>query len=222
MEPILQALDEVTRAYGDTRIYYCRLAVTAFDGACCVLTGTVLDGATLADVIAGLAARFPGLTFDPARVRVLRPGASRAVVATNVTGLYAESSFLAEQVSQLLNGWPVEVLMEDGRWCFVRLSDGYLGWAYRPYLAEAAPPAPVQQPVQAPAHVVCEPVSLLCAAPSPGAPTLNRVLGGTVVAEEMGSGGAGEQGSGGPGAHAGQLIAGSGWQATRRRHCGRR
>jgi gamma-D-glutamyl-L-lysine dipeptidyl-peptidase len=199
MESILQALDEVTGAYRDTRIHYCRLAMTAFDSACCVLTGAVLDEATLEDVIAGLAARFPGLTFDATRVRVLRPGASRAVVATNVAGLYAASSFLAEQVSQLLNGWPVEVLMEDGRWCFVRLSDGYLGWAYRPYLAETVAPAPVQAPVQAPTHVVCEPVSLLRAAPSAGAPVLNRVSGGTVVAAEMRSGGAEEQGSGGPG-----------------------
>ena len=87
------------------------------------------------------------------RVRILRAGATQAVVATNLTGLYAASSFLAEQVSQLLNGWPVEVLLEDGRWRFVRLADGYLGWAYGPYLAETAAPAPT--------HIVCEPVSLL-------------------------------------------------------------
>ena len=109
------------------------------------------------------------------RVRILRAGATQAVVAANLTGLYAASSFLSEQVSQLLNGWPVEVLLEDGRWRFVRLTDGYLGWAYGPYLAEtAAPPAAT--------HIVCEPVSLLRAAPSIESSVVNRVLGGTAVA----------------------------------------
>ena len=118
----------------------------------------MLDEDTLRGVIVGLSERLPGSDFDVSRVRILRAGATQAVVATNLTGLYAASSFLAEQVSQLLNGWPVEVLLEDGRWRFVRLADGYLGWAYGPYLAETAAPAPT--------HIVCEPVSLLRLAPS--------------------------------------------------------
>jgi hypothetical protein len=174
MEQVLSALEEVKRDFHDTRIHYCRLEAAALDGDRCALAGAVLDEDTLRGVLAGLGGRLPDLMFDISRVRILRAGAQQAVVATNLTGLYAASSFLAEQVSQLLNGWPVEVLLEDGRWRFVRLADGYLGWAYGPYLAETAAPAPT--------HIVCEPVSLLRAAPSIESSVVNRVLGGTAVA----------------------------------------
>ena len=177
MEQVLLALDEVTRGYGDTRIYYCRLAVAALDGDRCALAGTVLDEDTLRGVIAGLRARLPGSDFDVSRVRSLKAGATQAVVAANLTGLYAASSFLAEQISQLLNGSPVEMLLEEGRWRFVRQADGYLGWAYGPYLAEVAVPAAT--------HLVCEPVSVLRAEPVSDAAPLNRVLGGTAVAADV-------------------------------------
>ena len=177
MEQVLLALAEVLRGYGDTRSHYCRLEVAALDGDRCALAGAVMDTDTLWGVTAGLSGLLPDMAFDVSLVRVLRAGASHAVVAANLTGLYAASSFLAEQVSQLLNGWPVEVLLEDGRWRFVRLADGYLGWVYGPYLAET--PAPV------PTHIVCEPVSLLRAAPSAEALPINRILGGTAVAAEM-------------------------------------
>jgi cell wall-associated NlpC family hydrolase len=177
MEQIVRVLDEVTQPYRDTRIYFCRLEVAALDGDRCALAGAVLDEDTMRGVIIGLSERLPGVDFDVSRVRILRAGATQAVVATNLTGLYAASSFLAEQVSQLLNGWPVEVLLEDGRWRFVRLGDGYLGWAYGPYLAETAAPAPT--------HIVCEPVSLLRLAASVEALPINRVLGGTAVVAEV-------------------------------------
>lgn len=174
MEQIVRVLNEVTQPYRDMRIHFCRLEVAALDGDRCALAGAVLDEDTLRRVIAGLSGRFPGIDFDVSRVRILRAGATQAFVAANLTGLYADSSFLAEQVSQLLNGWPVEVLLEEGRWRFVRLADGYLGWAYGPYLAETA--------ASAPTHIVCQPVSLLRAAASMDAPVVNRVLGGTAVA----------------------------------------
>ena len=174
MEQVLLALEEVKRDFHDTRIHYCRLEVAALDGDRCALAGVVLDEDTLRGVIAGLRERLPGVDFDVSRVRILRAGATQAVVATNLTGLYAASSFLAEQVSQLLNGWPVEILMEDGRWRFVRLADGYLGWAYGPYLAETTAPAPT--------HIVCAPVSLLRMAPSTETLPTNRILCGTAVA----------------------------------------
>ena len=177
MEQILQVSAEVTQPYRDTRSHYCRLEVAALDGERCALAGAVLDEDTLRGVIAGLSERLPGIDFDVSRVRILRAGATQAVVAANLTGLYAASSFLAEQVSQLLNGWPVEILMEDGRWRFVRLADRYLGWAYGPYLAETAAPAPT--------HIVCEPVSLLRVAPSVESLPINRILGGTAIAAEM-------------------------------------
>ena len=178
MEEIVRALAEVTQAYRDTRIHYCRLDAVALDGQRCVLTGVVLDAATLAGVRAGLAAALPGLTFDVNRVHILRGATPHVLtVATNLTGLYAGSSFLAEQMSQLVNGWPVEVLLEEGRWCFVRQADGYLGWAYRPYLAEAAAPAPT--------HIIEATEALLRDAPLAEAPATQRLLGGTTVAAQI-------------------------------------
>jgi hypothetical protein len=51
--------------------------------------------------------------------------------------------------------------------------DGYLGWAYLPYLTDDVIPSPT--------HLVVEPVGLLRGAPEPDASFLGRVLGGTSV-----------------------------------------
>jgi len=178
LDAIRAALSEIAQVYRDVRVSYCRVEVAGLEGERCHLAGTVLDAATKADVVAALRGRFAGLTFDAGQVRVLRGDPPRLlVVATNLTGLYAGPSFLAEQVSQLLNGWPVEALMEEGRWCFVRLPDGYLGWTYLPYLTDKA--------IAALTHIVCEPVSELRAAPSVEAPLVNRILGGTALTAEI-------------------------------------
>jgi hypothetical protein len=140
------------------------------------LSGSVLDRETLDYAVATLRGRLPGLTFDASSVEVLRrPDAIRLAVATNLTGLYAKPSFLAEMLSELLNGWEVEVLREQDRWCFVRQDDGYLGWVYRPYLTACAAVLP---PLT---HMVCEPVSLLRSEPVPDAGLVTRILGGTQV-----------------------------------------
>ena len=64
-------------------------------------------------------------------------------VATNLTDLHREPSFLSELLTQVTNGVPLEVLKEqDEKWCRVRQSDGYEGWAYAPFLTSSAlPPA---------------------------------------------------------------------------------
>ncbi len=175
-DTIRSALTEALQAYSDTRVHHCKLEAAALDGNRCILAGIALDAGTLFGVIGALSTRFPGLIFDAALVQVLR-GQGRAaerVVAANLTGLYASSSFLSEQLSQVLNGAHVEVLLEEGRWCFVRQLDGYLGWVYGPYLAE--PSGCVVT------HLVCEPISLLRAAPTAGAALVNRVLAGTAIA----------------------------------------
>lgn len=175
LDDIRSALAEIGRAYGDRRVQLCRLDAAALDWGRCALTGDVLDAATLADVLAALAARFSGLAFDATAVAVLRRSEPTwLTVATNLTGLYAGPSFLAEQLSQLLNGQRLEVLQEQESWCFVRQDDGYLGWAYRPYLTGDRAPAAT--------HVVCEPVSLLRAAPTMAAAFVARVPAGTAAA----------------------------------------
>jgi len=60
-------------------------------------------------------------------------------VATNLTDLHAEPSFLSELLTQVTNGVALEVLEERDKWCRVRQMDGYEGWAYKPYLCDSPP-----------------------------------------------------------------------------------
>jgi cell wall-associated NlpC family hydrolase len=184
LEQIHIALTEIVQIYRDPRVHVCQLEATAPEENRCVLTGAVLNRETVTAVADGLAARFPQITFDITNVRVLRTAPPQLLtVATNVTGLHAQASFQSEMVSQLLNGWTVELLREESRWAFVSLPNhagqgrGYLGWAYRPYLVDA--------PALVPTHIVCEPVSLLRAAPAAGAPLISRIAGGTSVAVDQ-------------------------------------
>ncbi len=174
IDSLRAALAEITLPFGDERTHLCRLDVAAFTGKRCVLNGTVLDVDTGAAVLLALAARFPSLTFDTAAVRILRRGEPRwLTVVTNLTSLHRDPSFLAEPLTSLLNGWRVEVLAEEDLWAFIRLSDGYLGWAYLPYLAGVAPPAAN--------HVVTDPLAVLHAAAADSSPITGRVLAGTTV-----------------------------------------
>lgn len=177
LDQIRAALAETCQSYRDTRVQVCELTATAFEDGRCTLAGAVLDGDTLAAVRATLANRLPGVVFDVTGVEVLRKAApTRLYGATNLTGLYAKPSFLAEMLSELLNGWRVEVLREQDRWCFVRLDDAYLGWAYGPYLTAGT------AATAAPTHIVCEPLSLLRSTPAPDAALVTRIPGGTAVA----------------------------------------
>jgi len=174
LEQIHSTLNDIARPYRDTRIHHCQVQALALVGDRCPLSGTVLDLETLTAVTTALASHFPGggSTFDARDVQVLRPG-RLLTVGTNLTGLYGEPAFLSELVSQLLSGWAVELLLERERWAYVRQADGYLGWTYRPYLT--ATPAPD------PTHILCEPISLVRAAPGTGGALISRVFGGTAV-----------------------------------------
>ena len=172
LQQIQTALSAFADTQSDSRTQICRLEATGLADDLCTLAGVVLDGETLAAAQAALLSSFPSLSFDVSAVQVLRPGRPMAV-GVNLTGLYAQPSWLAEQVSQLLGGQPLEVLQEEGRWVMMRQADGYLGWAYAPYLSASAPPAPT--------HLVSTPVAVLHAAPQVAAPLVGRVLGGTAV-----------------------------------------
>ena len=96
-----------------------------------------------------------------------------AFVKTNLTGVYAEPSWLAEMLNQITFGSPLEILEERGSWVFVRQSDGYLGWMYRPYLTEIPCPSPT--------HIVSAPVTQVHAEPNPQSALRSRLVGGTFV-----------------------------------------
>jgi cell wall-associated NlpC family hydrolase len=181
LDQIRGALTEIAAQYADTRTQYCRVAADALDSGRCTLAGAVLDDATLANVLDGLGARYRDVVFDASVVRVLRRAQPESrIVATNLAGFYAGPSFDTELVSQLLNGWTLELLEEQERWSFLRQPDGYLGWAFRRYLDAAAPPVAT--------HIVCAPITLLMAKPDIGAAIVTRVPGGAAVAAEPGFG----------------------------------
>ena len=135
------------------------------------ISGRVLETSDLQ----ALRAALPPLA-DTSAVQVLRqPHNPILSVATNLTSLHREPSFLAEMLTQLVNGMQVELLFEQGRWCFVRQLDGYLGWAYRPCLT--ADPLPTAT------HLFTAVVEPLRAQPDPNAAILTRVMAGTALAQ---------------------------------------
>lgn len=171
---IESALQEIGKLYADQRVNVFEVAVDGLGEGMLRLRGRVLEENNRRMLVQNLEQRFPGLRVDAGAVTVARTSPPRLrVVATNLTSMHAGTSFLAEMVTQVLNGVTVEVLWEEKNWAFVRQPDGYLGWTYLPYLTET--PAPL------PTHLVIEPVGLLRAAPDAGAELITRVLGGTAV-----------------------------------------
>jgi len=92
-------------------------------------------------------------------------------VATNLTDLHAEPSFLSELLTQVTNGVELEILEEQEKWCRVRQRDGYEGWAYMPYLTD-------QKPI-VPTHIANLTQSLFDSS-DPGPPRTSLVIGTAV------------------------------------------
>ncbi len=161
-----QTLQTLAGQYADPRFNIFDVQAEESAGGL-TLRGRVLEESQRA----ALREAFPGRPVDISAVRVLRRGARRVAVAANLTHLQAQPTWLSEVWSQLLAGQMLEVLEEHGRWALVRQDDGYLGYAYLPYLTAAAPlPA---------THIVTAPHALLRAAP--GGRLLGRIFGGTCV-----------------------------------------
>jgi SH3-like domain-containing protein len=174
MEKVQNVIKEVKSKYANPAEYVCDVEARASGEGRVQLSGRVLDEATRQDLRQALENGITGLEVDDSELRVLRQPEPRFLtVATNLTSLHAERSFLSEMVSQLMYGWSVEILDEVGDWVFIRQTDGYLGWAYRPYLR--------QEPALPPTHIVIEPVSILRAEPAAAAPVLTRLPGGMSV-----------------------------------------
>lgn len=94
-------------------------------------------------------------------------------VATNLTDLHLEPSFVSELLSQMTNGSRVEVLSEREKWALVRSEDAYLGWAYKPYLTETTPARAT--------HIVTAPSPAIYRPGSHPPESLSRVQAGTRV-----------------------------------------
>jgi hypothetical protein len=136
------------------------------------LSGRVLD-ATQLDELPRL---LPNRKLDTSAIRVLNAETHEPVhVATNLTGLYEKPTFGMPLSSELTYGTELEVLDPSGQgnWVFTRQRDGYLGWAYRPYLGEGLAPVPT--------HLVLAPAIELRAEPSADSDIVTRLVSGTGV-----------------------------------------
>lgn len=173
-EHFQRLLAEIKQRYADKRENLLELEVDYIDSERLVLSGRVLEESNLEDVRRAVMSLSALAQVDASAVQVLRvPQNPVLTVWTNLTSLHNEPDFLAEQVSQLLFGRRVEVLIKEQDWAYVRCDDGYLGWTYLPYLGESEP-----EPAS---HLVTAPVGLLRAAPDEQADLLSRVYGGTYV-----------------------------------------
>lgn len=174
-ETIESIIASLALARSDYRIHYFDVHPTT-NAAVPTISGRVLEESDLQALRASLAHLDSAQTpqVDTAAVEILRkPTNPILAVGTNLTSLHREPSFLAEMLSQMVNGMLVEVLFEQGRWCFVRQMDGYLGWTYRPCLTS--------MPLLTPTHILTAPVEPLFTRPGADSPILTRVLGGTAL-----------------------------------------
>jgi cell wall-associated NlpC family hydrolase len=94
-------------------------------------------------------------------------------VATNLTDLHREPSFLTEMLTQIFYGMRCEVLEERDKWCRVRMEDGYEGWAHRLFLTSDAPSPPT--------HIMASFTSSIRSEPLEDAPPISRLIVGTQI-----------------------------------------
>jgi len=169
-----EVLQRLARERADERLHVFEVKIETVDEWRLRLSGRVLEEADRQALRAAFRAEDERWVVEDSALQVLRhPHNPVLAVATHLTSLHREPSFLAEMLTQLLWGTAVEVLEERERWVFVRCPDGYLGWTYRPYLGEALPAVPT--------HMVAAPVALVRAQPEAAAPLVSRIFAGTYL-----------------------------------------
>ena len=172
MTDIQSTLDELAKRT-DKRTSVFEIEIQELRNHSLTLGGRLLDQSQLDE----LHRLLPGFQLDTDAVRILsRESGERVHVATNHTGLYEKPTFGMPLSSELSYGTELEVLDQENRWVLTRQRDGYLGWAYRPYLGEGLAPAP--------SHVVLAPAMEVRREPNATTEVLTRVVSGTAVLVE--------------------------------------
>jgi cell wall-associated NlpC family hydrolase len=134
------------------------------------LSGRLLDESQLE----ALSHHFRDLKLDTASIQILRQHDLPCMhVGTNLTGLYERPTFGMPLSSELHYGTELEILDEQNRWVFTRQKDGYLGWAYKPYLAEGFAAKAT--------HLVIAPSCELRAQPDTMSEIITRIFSGTGI-----------------------------------------
>jgi len=164
-------LDEFTKTI-DPRTSLFDVKIDPERNGTLILSGRVLDKSQLDELLR--LAQATSLNLDTSAIRVLHAESHERVhVATNLTGLYEKPTFGMPLSSELVYGTDLEVLDEKDKWVFTRQKDGYLGWAYRPYLGEGPAPAAT--------HLVIAPSIEMFAEPSDAVRVITRLVSGTGV-----------------------------------------
>jgi len=166
---INKKLDELA-AKCNSRISVFDVKINALTDKTLSLSGRVLETVQVDD----LRRLFADFELDTASINILnRPNLPRLSVGTNLTGLYEKPTFGMVLSSELYFGTLLEVLEEQGHWVFTRQNDGYLGWAYKPYLTS--------EPAKDETHLVLAPSIELRAEPDGTSGVLTRLMSGTGV-----------------------------------------
>lgn len=173
MNDIQSTLDEFAKQ-NDKRTSVFEIEILELRNSSLSLGGRLFDDSQLSN----LAQFFPSLELDTTSIRILNRDPRGVLhVSTNLTGLYERPTFGMPLSSELCHGTELEVLDEEQNWVFTRQHDGYLGWAYRPYLRDGQPPAAT--------HIVLAPVVEIRREPDASSEILTRLVSGTgVVLEE--------------------------------------
>jgi len=172
MENIQSTLDKLT-SQRDKRISVFDVEIVRLQNSNLTLSGRLLDETQLE----ALARHFSNWKLDTSSIRILRKGVlPRMHVTTNLTGLYEKPTFYMPLSSELYYGTELEILEEQGNWVFTRQKDGYLGWAYKPYLTEG--------PVAKATHLVVVSSYGLRTQPNRESELITRVVSGTGVGVE--------------------------------------
>src|SRR5687767_8291224 len=167
-QAIQTKLDDLAAKY-DPRMSVFDLKIAGQTNGSLSLNGRVLE-ASQVDEVQRL---FPDLKLDTVSIRVLKgPSLPRLSVATNLTGLYEKPTFGMPLSSELYFGTQLDILEEEGHWVFTRQKDGYLGWAYKPYLTQT----PSNE-----THLVLAPSVELHKEPNETSEVLTRLVSGTGV-----------------------------------------
>lgn len=172
MENIQSTLDKLA-AESDRRTSVFDIAIVRLQNKDLTLSGRLLEESQLES----LAQHFSKWQLDTTSIHVLRRGdLPRMHVTTNLAGLYEKPTFGMPLSSELCYGTEVEILEEQGDWVFTRQRDGYLGWAFKPYLAEG--------PAEEPTHLVLAPSCELRLQPEADSAIITRLVSGTGVCVE--------------------------------------
>lgn len=176
MTDIQSTIDEYAKQT-DKRTSVFEIEIQELKNHSLTLGGRLLNPSQLDD----LQRLLPGHRLDTASVRILDTAPRGHVhVATNLTGLYERPTFGMPLSSELHYGTKLEILDQEKNWVFTRQKDGYLGWAYRRYLADGHAPKAT--------HLVTVPVVEIRAEPNHSSAIITRVVSGTgvVLAERHG------------------------------------